>query len=85
MPCYKESLFQAKLYTEVTWSVSSMDATLGLVGGVSAMLWGGIGWLLEGYQAFTFKNDLISQIYPTSPQPDDDDSDGEDGGKKKKL
>ena len=57
------------------------------------MLWGSIGWLLDDYQAFTFKNDLISQIYPTSPQPDEDskdsdDSDGSDDlvkGKEKEL
>ena len=50
--------------------MSSFDLLMGIVGGISALLWTGTGWLLSTYQEFRFNNSIIGMIYPTSPQPD---------------
>ena len=58
--------------------ITSLDLTLGLVGGVSAIIWGTLMFAIGGYESFKFENSLISAIYPTSPQ--DSDPDGGDDG-----
>ena len=40
---------------------------LGLVGGLSGIIWSVMAMVLGGYQEFKFENSLIGQVYPTSP------------------
>lgn len=68
-------------YTEV-WSISSLDIVLGLVGGLSGIVWAFLAILLGSYETFKFENSLIGAIYPTSPQEmpaTNDDADNEGG------
>ena len=50
---------------------------LAVVGGLSAIVWPTLNMILGGYETFKFKNSLISQIYPTSPQDLDNGDDGD--------
>ena len=42
---------------------------LGLVGGVSAILWATLSALMGHYERFKLANSLIGSIYPTGPFP----------------
>ena len=53
-------------YTE-TWSVQSLDIVLGLVGGVSGVVWAVFAFTIDDFESFRFENALIGSIYPTSP------------------
>ena len=52
--------------------------TLGVVGGLSGIIWGTLALIFGGYESFKFENSLIGAVYPTSPQ--DFGSDNLDGG-----
>ena len=53
------------------------DVLLGIIGGISSIIWAVLGFVISGYESFKFENSLISSIYPTSPQKfDDGDNDG---------
>ena len=45
----------------------AVDDLLGLVGGLSSIVWAALSLVMGGYQSFKFENSLISSIYPTSP------------------
>ena len=51
---------------------------MGVVGGVSAIIWGTLAFTLGGYESFKFENSLISAIYPTSRQDYDPDGGDDD-------
>ena len=53
------------------WSIASIDIILGLVGGVSGILWTGLAMLLSPYETFKFNNSLIGMVYPTAPLRDE--------------
>ena len=40
---------------------------MGLVGGVSAVVWTFLGYLIGEYESFKYKNSLVGSIYHTSP------------------
>ena len=75
---YTSFIVQSKSYVKSTWSIQSLDLILGLVGGISSIIWSIFGMAISPYEAFKFQASLIGSIYPTSPQPDDDGQD-EDG------
>jgi len=58
------------------WSRVSLDIVLGLVGGLSGIVWGVLNLVFGGYETFKLENSLIGAVYPTSPQ---DFSDGHGG------
>ena len=58
-------------------AIASLDLVLGLVGGLSGIIWGVLALVFGGYESFKFENSLIASIYPTSPQ-DFSDVDGSD-------
>lgn len=47
--------------------IDSLDKLLGLVGGISSIVWSVLVIVMSGYESFKFNNSLISSIYPTSP------------------
>ena len=61
------------------WNVDSLDIVLGLVGGLSGIVWGTLFLVFGGYESFKFENSLIGGIYPTSPGAAGHDDDGGDG------
>ena len=63
----KLSLVQSSKQIKVSWAVNSFDSIMGLVGGISSLMWTGVGWLLKAYQKFRFNNSIIGMIYPTTP------------------
>ena len=42
----------------------SLDILLGVVGGLSSIVWGFIALIFNGYEEFKLQNSLISKIYP---------------------
>ena len=63
---------QSRVINHEQWAVDSLDLVLGLVGGLSGIIWGALSLALGGYEAFKFENSLIGSVYPTSPQDPDD-------------
>ena len=51
----------------MTWAINSLDLVLGLVGGLSGILWSGLFLVFGGYETFKLENSLIGAVYPTSP------------------
>ena len=49
------------------WSVVSLDLVLGLVGGLSGIIWSVLAMLFGGFESFKLDNSMIGSIYPTSP------------------
>lgn len=49
------------------FAIQSLDIVLGLVGGLSSILWGFLFFLLGGYEQFKLSNSLIGYVYPISP------------------
>ena len=52
---------------EEEWAIQSLFATLGLIGGLSGIIWGTLEVCFGGYGSFKFENSLIAAVYPTSP------------------
>jgi len=65
---------QSRSFTETTWSVNSLDLILGLVGGITAIIWSFLGIIIGPYEDFKFQNSVAGSIYPTSPQKDEDEA-----------
>lgn len=61
------------MQNKYTWSVDSLDIVLGLVGGLSGIIWGTLFIIFGSYESFKFENSLIGGVYPTSPSAGDDD------------
>ena len=49
------------------WSRVSLDIVLGIVGGLSGIVWGVLNLVFGGYETFKLENSLIGAVYPTSP------------------
>lgn len=64
---------QSRRITNIEWSIQSIDIILGLVGGVSGIIWAALGLLIAPYEDFKFNNSLIGMIYPTAPMPDENE------------
>ena len=58
---------QSRSQYTITWSVQSLDIVLGLVGGVSGVVWAVFAYTIGDFEAFRYENALIGSIYPTSP------------------
>ena len=58
------------------FSVNSLDIVLGLVGGLSGIVWGTLFLVFGNYESFKFENSLIGAVYPTAPS---DDGEGHEG------
>jgi len=69
---------QSRTQYKESWSIASLDIVLGLVGGLSGIVWGLLALVLGSYETFKFENSLIGAVYPTSPQdpPSDDRDEG---------
>ena len=50
------------------WIIYSLDYLLGLVGGLSSIVWGFLLIVFGSYESFKLENSLIGQIYETRPQ-----------------
>ena len=57
------------------WFLLTLDKILALVGGITAVIANFLGFLIGPYEAFRFWSSLMSDVYPMSPQPDDDEDD----------
>ena len=57
---------QDRQYFEVTWTVTSIDILLGLIGGFVSLIWSLLGYFLGGYENFRFQQELISEVYSTT-------------------
>ena len=58
---------QGRRINELTWSINSLDLVLGVIGGLSSIVWAVLAMALSGYEAFKFQNSLIGAVYPTAP------------------
>ena len=70
---YRCAFVQSRQYMSSTWSIVSLDLILGLVGGVTSIIWTIFSILIGPYESFKFQASLIGSVYPTSPQPDEDE------------
>ena len=52
---------------ETEWTIDSIDVILGLVGGVSGIIWTTLAMILAPYEAFKFNNSVIGMVYATAP------------------
>ena len=73
--------------SELTWYINSLDLVLGVIGGLSGIVWAVLAMIFGGYEAFRYQTSLISSIYPTSPMdtPIDGDLNQSEGQRKAKL
>ena len=62
---------QSRQYMKTTYSIVSLDLILGLVGGVTSIIWTIFSILIGPYESFKFQTSLIGSVYPPSPQPDE--------------
>ena len=58
---------QSRKVNESTWAINSLDQVLGVIGGLSGIVWTVLSMLFGGYEAFKYQNSLISAVYPTAP------------------
>mmetsp|Transcript_1272 Transcript_1272/g.1708 ORF Transcript_1272/g.1708 Transcript_1272/m.1708 type:complete len:223 (-) Transcript_1272:408-1076(-) len=74
---------QSRIQYTNEWAIVSLDNVLGLVGGLSGIIWAVLAMCLGDYETFKFENSLIGAVYPTAPQTDshgnDDFDDGPEG------
>ena len=54
MPLYVCNLYQSSKFTNVKWSVLSLDLVLGLVGGITSIVWTTCALLIGKYEEFRF-------------------------------
>ena len=59
---------QAKKQNHILWTRITLDVLLGLVGGVTSILWSAFGKIIAPYQNFESQAQLIRGIYPTQPK-----------------
>ena len=52
--------------------MQSLDIVLGLVGGLSGIIWSVLALILGTYETFKLENSLIGAVFPTSPDMDQD-------------
>ena len=76
---------QSRKQEDLTFSINSLDITLGLVGGLSGIIWAIMELVAGGYESFTFENSMIGSIYPTSPQDFDMDTGSTNENKAKRA
>ena len=65
---YHEIFTQNRAFLDTEWSTVSLDAILGLIGGIVALIWGLLDIVFGDYQSFKFSTALISEIYSTTAQ-----------------
>lgn len=75
---------QSRRVNEYTWSINSLDLVLGVIGGLSGIVWAVLAMLFGGYEAFKYQNSLIGSIYPILPATQKLDLQGFDGQRKAK-
>lgn len=45
---------QSRRVNEYTWSINSLDLVLGVIGGLSGIVWAVLAMLFGGYEAFKY-------------------------------
>ena len=60
------------------WFKLTLVNILALVGGITTVIANFLGMLIGPYENFRFWTSLMSDVYPTSPQPDDDEDEVSD-------
>ena len=58
---------QSRRVNELSWSINSLDLVLGVIGGLSGLIWSLLAMVFGGYESFKYQNSLISAVYPTGP------------------
>ena len=64
---------QSRLQTQNEFAIHSLDIVLGLVGGLSSIIWGTLYLIFGGYEQFKLENSLIGVVYATQPNLDSDE------------
>ena len=59
---------QGRRVNEFTWAINSLDLVLGVIGGLSGIVWAVFAMILGGYEGFRYQNSLIGAVYPTAPK-----------------
>ena len=62
---------QSRVVNNQQWAINSLDLVLGLVGGLSGIMWSILALVFGGYESFKLYNSLIGSVYPTTPSDDD--------------
>ena len=71
-PLFQYDVMQSRKRYKTTYAVVSLDMILGMVGGITSVIWGMLAILISPYQDFALQQSLLGSIYPTSPQLDED-------------
>ena len=71
---------QDRKVSKVEWRVMGLDMMLGIIGGLTVIVWGALKFIFSGYETFKLENSLIGAVYPTAPlgRPDADFEDYEE-------
>ena len=65
---------QSRIQKQVQIAVKSLDIVLGLVGGLSGIIWGFLSLCLDSYSSFALQTTMVKSLYTaTAPKSDDDD------------
>lgn len=75
---------QGRRINEYTWSINSLDLVLGVIGGLSGIVWATLAMVFGGYESFKYQNSLIGAVYPTAPYMKKLSRDVNDGSSKAK-
>ena len=63
---FVQGLVQNRKYTEIQWTITSLDIVMGLIGGFIGLIWDTLGLTLKGYESFKFSSSFIGEIYSTT-------------------
>ena len=62
-PFFSSFLVEGQLERTITYSVNSFDLAFAFIGGYSALIWQILGFLLGGYQAFSYDRLLVRRLF----------------------
>ena len=62
---------QSRVVNNEQWVINSLDLVLGLVGGLSGMIWAILSFIFSRYESFKLNNSLVGHVYPMAPSDKD--------------
>ena len=69
-PVLMVDYFQSRKQMNSEWHVLSLDVVIGIIGGLWAVIWRTLNFVFAGYETFQLQTSLISGLYPTAPNHD---------------
>ena len=62
-PSVSIQYLQSRRQRQISYQANSLDDALGVIGGLSSVFWGILGWLLGGYESFKAQMFHIGGLY----------------------